>query len=420
MTTTGTRDALEAVYRTEARRVLATLIRLLGDFDAAEEALHEAFAVAAERWPRDGTPANPYSWLVSTGRFKTVDRRRRQARLAGVLPELAARADTEPEPAMPEQIQDDELRLIFTCCHPALAPDARIALTLREVGGLTTEEIARAYLAPAPTIAQRIVRAKAKIRDEAIPYEVPARAELPARIESTLQVVYLIFNEGYAATHGPSLTRDNLCVEAIRLGRLVVELLDEPEALGLLALMLLHEARRATRIDAAGDLILLEDQNRSLWDRGRIAEAQGLIERALVSRRVGPYILQAAIAAVHAEAPSAGKTDWAQIVGLYDVLHRIDSSPVVALNRAAAIGMRDGPEAGLAAIEAVLAQGGLDDYHLAHAARADMQRRLGLAEAARASYQRALELTRQPAERRFLQARLAQLAAEHSPPGRRS
>jgi RNA polymerase sigma-70 factor (ECF subfamily) len=412
VSTASARDALEAAYRTEARRVLATLIRLLGGFEAAEEALHEAFAAAAEQWPREGVPANPYSWLVSTGRFKTIDRWRRQARLAGALPELTAQAESASEPAMPEHIQDDELRLIFTCCHPALAPDARIALTLREVGGLTTEEIARAYLAPAPTIAQRIVRAKAKIRDEAIPYEVPGRAELPARVESALQVVYLIFNEGYSATRGPSLMRDDLCAEAIRLGRLVVELLDEPEALGLLALMLLHEARRLTRVDAAGDLILLENQDRSLWDRGRIAEAQGLIERALGSRRIGPYVLQAAIAAVHAEAPSAGETDWAQIVALYDVLRRVDPSPVVALNRAAALGVRDGPEAGLAAIEAVQRQGGLDGYHLAHAARADMQRRLGLAEAARASYERALELTRQPAERRFLQARLAELDAE--------
>jgi RNA polymerase sigma-70 factor (ECF subfamily) len=411
MRTAGAPDALEVTYRTEARRVLATLIRLLGGFDAAEEALHEAFAAAAEQWPREGVPANPYAWLVSTGRFKTIDRWRRQARLAGALPELVALADTKPEPAMPEHIQDDELRLIFTCCHPALAPDARIALTLREVGGLTTEEIARAYLAPAPTIAQRIVRAKAKIRNEAIPYEVPARAELPARVESALQVVYLIFNEGYAATQGPSLTRDDLCAEAIRLGRLVVELLDDSEALGLLALMLLHEARRSTRVDAAGDLILLENQNRSLWDRAGIAEAQGLIERALVSRRVGPYLLQAAIAAVHAEAPSFGETDWARIVGLYDNLLRVDPSPVAALNRAVALGMRDGPDAGLASIEAVLKQGGLDDYHLAHSARADLQRRVGLAQAARASYQRAIELTRQPAERRFLQARLAQLAA---------
>jgi RNA polymerase sigma-70 factor (ECF subfamily) len=344
MSTADTRAALEAAYRTEARRVLATLIRLLGGFDAAEEALHDAFAAAAAQWPREGVPENPYSWLVSTGRFKTLDRRRRQARLAGVLPELAALVSTEP--AMPEHIQDDELRLIFTCCHPALAPDARIALTLREVGGLTTEEIARAYLTRAPTIAQRIVRAKAKIRDEAIPYEVPARAELPARIESALHVVYLIFNEGYAATEGPSFTRDDLCAEAIRLGRLVVEVLDEPEALGLLALMLLHEARRASRVDAAGDVMLLENQNRSLWDRGRIAEAQALIERALVSRRVGPFVLQAAIAAVHAEAPSTAETDWAQIVALYEVLRRVDPSPVVALNCAAALGMRCWSKAG--------------------------------------------------------------------------
>jgi RNA polymerase sigma-70 factor, ECF subfamily len=405
------RAALEAAYRTEKRRVLATLIRLLGGFEAAEEALQEAFAAAADWWPRDGIPENAYAWLVSTGRFRTIDRWRRQARLAGALPELAALADAAPEPAVPEPIQDDELRLTFICCHPALAPDARIALTLREVGGLTTEAIARAYLTPAPTVAQRIVRAKAKIRDEALPYDVPARAELPVRLDSVLRVIYLIFNEGYAATEGPSLTRADLCAEAIRLGRLVVELLEDPEALGLLARMLLHEARRAARVDSAGDLVLLEDQDRALWDRGRIAEAQGLIERAMASRRIGPYALQAAIAAVHAEAPSAAETDWAQIAALYDVLLRVDSSPVVALNRAVALGMRDGSEAGLAAIEAVLGQGGLDGYHLAHAARADMQRRLGLAEAARASYQRALELTRQPAERRFLRARLAQLAA---------
>jgi RNA polymerase sigma-70 factor (ECF subfamily) len=407
------RDALETVYRTESRRVLATLIRLLGGFDAAEEALHEAFAAAAEQWPREGIPTNPYSWLVSTGRFRTLDRRRRLARFAGILPELTALAAVrDTEPPIPEEIHDDELRLIFTCCHPSLAPDARIALTLREVGGLTTEEIARAYLAPAPTIAQRIVRAKAKIRDESIPYEVPARAELPARIESALRVVYLIFNEGYAATQGPSLTRDDLCAEAIRLGRLVVELLDDPEALGLLALMLLHEARRGARADAAGDIVLLEDQDRSRWDRAQIAEAQALIERARLARRVGPYLLQAAIAALHAEAPSAGATDWAQIVALYEVLARVDPSPVVALNRAAALGMRDGPAAGLAAIEAAIQAGGLDDYHLAHAARADMQRRLGLTEAARASYQRALELTHQPAERRFLQARLDGLSTK--------
>jgi RNA polymerase sigma-70 factor (ECF subfamily) len=412
MNEAGTRELLAVVYRSQARRVLATLVRLLGGFEAAEEALHDAFAAAAEQWPHKGVPENPYAWLVSSGRFKTIDRWRRQARLTDALPELAALADAEPEPAPAGPIEDDELRLIFICCHPALAPDARIALTLREVGGLTSEQIARAYLTPTPTIAQRIVRAKAKIRDLALPYEVPARDELPARLESVLQVLYLIFNEGYAASEGPSLTRDDLCAEAIRLSRILVQLLDEPEALGLLALMLLHEARRGARIDAAGDLSLLEHQDRALWNRERISEAEGLIERALHARRIGPYLLQAAIAAVHVEAPNAAATDWPQIVGLYDVLRRVDPSPVVALNRAVAVGMRDGPEVGLAAIEAVLAQGGLDDYHLAHAARADMQRRLGLSEAARVSYTRALELTRQPAERRFLEIRLSELSAE--------
>lgn len=411
MSLVAARDALEGAYRTDKRRVLATLIRLLGGFDAAEEALHEAFAAAATQWPRDGVPANPHAWLVSTGRFKMIDRWRRQARLTAALPDLVALTGAEEPPAMPQLISDDELRLIFICCHPSLPPDARAALTLREVGGLSTEEIARAYLAPAPTIAQRIVRAKGKIRDEAIAYEIPGRADLPARIDSVLQVIYLIFNEGYAATEGPNLIRADLSTEAIRLGRLVIGLLPEPEAFGLLALMLLHDARRTTRVDAAGDIVLLEHQDRSLWARGLIAEAQGLIDQALTSRRAGPYLLQAAIAGLHAQAPSTDDTDWAQIVALYDVLHRLAPSPVVALNRAAAVGMRDGPEAGLAAIEAVLEQGGLDGYHLAHAARADMQRRLGLADAARLSYQRALKLARQPAERRFLEARLAQLAA---------
>lgn len=409
MNTAGAHDALDSAYRTESRRVLATLLRLLGTFDAAEEALHEAFLAAAEQWPRQGVPINRYSWLVSAGRFRTIDRWRRQERLSHALPEFAATLDPTPEPVMPELIQDDELRLIFICCHPALAPDARVALTLREVGGLTTEEIARAFLAPTPTIAQRIVRAKARIRDDAIPYEIPQRAELPARIDSVLHVIYLIFNEGYSATEGPNLTRADLCIEAIRLGRLMLELLDEPEALGLLALMLLHDARRATRVDAAGDLVLLDDQDRSLWDRGQIAEAQRLIEQAFATRRIGTYVLQAAIVAVHAVAPSVEQTDWAQIVALYDVLSRADPSPVVALNRAAALGMRDGPEAGLAAIDAVMEHGSFDGYHLSHAVRADMQRRLGLVEAARGAYQRALELTRQPAERRFLLGRLRQL-----------
>jgi len=414
MTTACARDALEAAYRAEARRVLATLIRLLGGFEPAEEALHEAFAAAAEQWPREGVPPNPYGWLVSTGRFRVISRWRRQARVNGALPELMALGELYVEEASPAVIQDDELRLIFTCCHPALRPDARIALTLREVGGLTTEEIARAYLTPTPTIAQRIVRAKAKIKEEALPYEVPDRADLPARLESALAVIYLIFNEGYAATEGPSLTRPDLSNEAIRLARLLNALLGpagEAEALGLLALLLLHDARRATRVNAAGDLVLLEDQDRSLWDRAQMAEARGLLERALGLRRVGPYVLQAAIADLHAEAPSTAATDWPQIVALYDVLRRVDPSPVVALNRAVALGMRDGAQAGLDAVERVMAEGGLDGYHLAHAARAELQRRLGLFERGKASYQRALDLARQPAERRFLQGRLDLLAA---------
>jgi RNA polymerase sigma-70 factor, ECF subfamily len=406
------RVALEASYRTEARHVRATLVRVLGGLDEAEEALHEAFTAAAERWPLSGVPANPYGWLVSAGRFKTVDRWRRQARVDSALPELARLIEAEAEWDMPEPeaIEDDQLRLIFTCCHPSLALDARIALTLREVGGLTTEEIAGAYLAPAPTIGQRIVRAKAKIREAAIPYAAPSPAELPVRLAGVLHVVYLIFNEGYAATEGPELTRADLCAEATRLGRLVVELLPEPEALGLLALMLLHEARRAARVDASGDLVLLEDQDRSRWDRQRIAEARNLVEPSLIAGRLGPYGLQAAIGLTHAVAPCFGETDWVQIVGLYDLLQCVAPSPVVALNRAAAVGMRDGPNAGLAAVEAVLEAGGLDDYLWAHAARAEMQRRLGLDEAARAAYQRALALTQQGSERRFLEMRLRQLA----------
>lgn len=412
MSTVAAREALESTYRADARRVLATLIRLLGDFDAAEEAMHDAFAVAADRWPRDGVPENPYAWLVSTGRFRSIDRRRRQANLERLNKEILTTAaeagvgETAEEALVDRVIPDDELRLLFTCCHPVLATDAQIALTLREVAGLTTEEIARAYVVSPPTIAQRIVRAKAKIRASAVPYEVPGRAELAERVHSVLAVVYLIFNEGYLSTSSACPSREDLAVEALRLGRLVMELLDDPEALGLVALMTLHEARRSTRVDAAGDLVLLEDQDRSRWDRDRIAEAQSLIVRALSMRRVGPYVLQAAIAALHAEAPTFAETDFAQIVSLYDLLCRIDATPVVALNRAVAIAMRDGPEAGLEAVEGVIARGGLDGYALAHAALGDLHRRLGHAASARACYGRALELTRQPAEQRFLAGRL--------------
>ncbi|MFO0605765.1 MAG: sigma-70 family RNA polymerase sigma factor [Polyangiales bacterium] len=408
MSSVAARDALEAAYRNEARRVLATLIRLLGSFDAAEEAMHEAFAAAAEQWPRDGVPANPSAWLVSTARFRSVDRHRRRARLDGAL-RREADAPAGHDPGLDAgPLADDELRLIFTCCHPALPPEARVALTLREVAGLTTEEVARAWLVPAATVAQRIVRAKARIRDEAIPYEVPGRAELPARVGSVLAVVYLIFNEGYFATEGPALVREALCAQAIRLGRLVAGLLDDPEARGLLALMLLHESRRAARVDEAGDLVLLEHQDRARWDRALIAEARAMAASAL-GRRAGPYALQAAIAAVHAGAPSFAETDQARIVTLYDALLRVAPSPVVALNRAVAVAMRDGPAAGVAAVEAAMAAGGLDRYSFAHAARADLLRRLGRDDDARASYALALSLTRQPAERRFLEARLRAL-----------
>ena len=408
----GVRETVDAVYRTDSRRVLATLIRLLGDFDLAEEALHDAFTAAVECWPRDGVPANPRAWLVSTGRFKAIDGMRRRARFDASLVELARRLDADTgDPAAwdEESVADDRLRLIFTCCHPALPPDAQIALTLREACGLTTEEIARAFLTGPSTLAQRIVRAKAKIRDAGIPYQVPARADLPDRLDSVLHVVYLVFNEGYSASSGVSLTRHDLSGEAIRLGRLLSELLPEPEVVGLLALMLLHEARGAARTSPTGELILLGDQDRSLWKRDLIAEGAALVERALSSRRFGPYTLQAAIAAVHAEAPDAAATDWAQIVGLYDVLARADPSPVVELNRAAAVAMRDGPLAGLTLIDAILARGDLADYFPVHSARADLCRRLGRRAEARASYERALGLTRLEPERRFLERRLGEL-----------
>ncbi|MGD8379707.1 MAG: RNA polymerase sigma factor [Gammaproteobacteria bacterium] len=405
------RATLDDVYRSESRRVLATLIRLLGDFDLAEEAMHEAFRVALEQWQRDGVPNNPRAWLVSTGRFKAIDRIRRAARFDH-LEENDDRLEALSEDfELPddEEIEDDRLRLIFTCCHPALASDAQVALTLREVCGLTTEEIAAAFLTSAPTLAQRIVRAKAKIRDAKIPYEVPGPEALPERLEDVLRVIYLVFNEGYSASSGEAVTRHDLSDEAIRLGRLLVELLPEPEALGLLALMLLHESRRGARTDAAGDLVLLEDQDRSLWDRELISEGIALVERALLSRRIGPYMIQAAISASHAEAPDAAATDWGQIVALYDALLKLEPSPIVELNRAVAVAMRDGPEAGLALVDALLAAGQLADYRLAHAARADFCRRLGRRDEARAAYATALSLTHQGPERRFLERRLAEV-----------
>jgi RNA polymerase sigma-70 factor, ECF subfamily len=408
-----TRARVEEVYRSESRHVLATLIRLLGDFDLAEEALHEAFVAAVEQWPRDGVPANPRTWLVSAGRFKAIDVIRRRARYDASLSELAKSMETttgEITEQDDESVADDRLRLIFTCCHPALSPEAQVPMTLREVCNLTTEEIARAFLTKPATIAQRIVRAKAKIRDAGIPYEVPSPAGLPERLDNVLRVVYLVFNEGYSASSGTSLTRADLSGEAIRLGRLLLELLPEPEVMGLLALMLLQESRRAARTSPTGDLVLLEHQNRSLWNRAQITEGITLVERALSSRRFGPYTIQAAIAAVHAEAPDTGKTDWAQIVGLYDILTRADPSPVVELNRAVAVGMRDGPLAGLVLIDHILNRGDLNNYHLAHSARADLCRRLGKIEDARVSYKRALALAQQEPERRFLERRLAELS----------
>jgi RNA polymerase sigma-70 factor, ECF subfamily len=404
------RERVDAIYRSDSRRVLATLIRLLGDFDLAEEALHDAFAAAVEHWAERGIPANPRTWLISTGRFKAIDRLRQDARFESADVSALGRLEATDMPDLDgDGVEDDRLRLIFTCCHPALSPDAQIALTLREVCGLTTEEVAHAFLTPPPTLAQRIVRAKGKIRDARIPYEIPSRADLPARLDSVLYVIYLVFNEGYLASSGASLTRADLSGEAIRLARLLVELLPEPEAMGLLALMLLHEARRSSRTTHSGEMILLEDQDRSLWDRAQIEEGVGLVERALASHRFGPYTLQAAIAAVHAEASSASATDWPQIVGLYDVLLRTDPSPVIELNRAAAIAMRDGPELGLALIDAILVRGDLTEYHLAHAARGDLCRRIGRVEEAIRAYERALELSNQEAERRFIAKRLGEL-----------
>jgi RNA polymerase sigma-70 factor (ECF subfamily) len=406
------RNAVDAVYRSDSRQIFATLVRLLGDFDLAEEALHEAFTAALEQWPRDGVPANPRAWLVSTGRFKAIDAIRRRARFAPLPDDIDERlvADPDDSAAWDDQsVKDDRLRLIFTCCHPALSLDAQVALTLREVCGLTTEEIARAFLTAAPTLAQRIVRAKAKIRNARIPYEIPSAAELPDRLDAVLRVIYLVFNEGYSASSGGALTRSDISGEAIRVGRLLVDLLPEPEALGLLALMLLHDSRRVARASACGELILLDDQDRSLWNRDYIAEGSALAERALASRQVGPYTIQAAIAAVHANAPSAAATDWAQIVALYDLLARAEPSPVVELNRAVAVAMRDGPAAGLEQVDAILARGDLDNYHLAHAARADLCRRLGRNAEARFSYERALSLTQQEPERRFLERRLEEL-----------
>ncbi len=405
------REHLDALYREESGRIRATLIRLLGDFDLAEDAVHDAFAAALEKWPKDGVPENPRAWLVSAGRFKAIDTLRRRARFDAsqekIAEEIEARQGREAE--KDESIEDDRLKLVFTCCHPSLAPEGRVALTLREVCGLTTEEIARAFLTTAPTLAQRIVRAKSRIREEHIPYQVPPAEELPERLAAVLQVVYLVFNEGYLASSGSSLMRADLSEEAIRLGRLLLALLPEPEVMGLLALMLLQESRRAARTSPAGELVLLEHQDRTLWNRGHIAEGIALVEQALISRRFGPYTLQAAIAAVHAEAPTAESTDWPQIVALYTALAQAAPSPVVELNRAIAVAMRDGPEAGLALVDALLARGELATYHLAHSARADLCRRLGRKMEARAAYARAIELTQLEPERRFLEKRLGEL-----------
>lgn len=406
------REKVDEIYRLESRRVLATLIRLLGDFDLAEEALHEAFTTALEQWGQEGLPKNPRTWLVSVGRFKAIDNIRRRARFDSSLAQIANELGPTTENPFAdeaEDIEDERLRLIFTCCHPALSPDAQIALTLRTVCGFTTEEIAHAFLTPPPTIAQRIVRAKSKIRDAHIPYEVPSHADLPDRLDTVLHVIYLVFNEGYSASFGDSLTRHDLSAEAIRLGRLLVELLPEPEAVGLLALMLLQESRRAARTSPTGELILLNEQDRTLWDRAQITEGLRLIQQALASRRFGPYTIQAAIAAVHARATTADATDWNQIVALYDILIQAEPSPVIELNRAVAVAMRDGPEAGIVIIESILARGDLNEYHFIHSAHADLCRRLGKTAEARTSYERALQLSQQKSEREFLERRLREL-----------
>ena len=403
-------EKLVAIYSSDSRRILATLIRLVGDFDIAEDALHEGFKAALEKWPSEGVPANPIAWLISAGRFKAIDSLRRVARLNSsqdAIAEQLYRSDSDPDDD--ENIEDDRLRLIFTCCHPALPPEARLALTLREVCGLTTEEIARAFLTAPSTLAQRIVRAKVKIRDTRIPYQVPSPTELPERLDTVLQVVYLVFNEGYYASSGAALTRSDLTGEAIRLGRLLLELLPDPEVIGLLALMLLQESRRIARTSPAGELILLEDQDRTLWNRDQITEGKNLVERALASNKFGPYAVQAAIAAVHADAAAPADTNWSRIVRLYDMLLRAQPSPVIELNRAVAVAMRDGPEIGLALIDGILARGELLDYHLSHAARADLCRRLGRTDEARISYERAIQLSQLEPERRFLQRRLQAL-----------
>lgn len=416
---TSLRAAVEELYRTQSRQVLATLIRLLGDFDAAEEALHEAFTVAVEQWEREGIPANPRAWLVSTGRFKAIDGMRRRARFDASLEELARQLETatislDAESFDGQSVEDDRLRLIFTCCHPALTPEAQIAMTLREVCGLTTEEIARAFLTKPATIAQRIVRAKAKIRDARIPYEVPPQEDLPGRVDAVLRVVYLVFNEGYSASSGDAVTRHDLSGEAIRLARVLVQLLPDPETIGLLALLLLQDSRRDARVSESGDVILLEDQDRTRWNREHITEGVTLVQRALSMGEVGPYAIQSAIASVHAQAASAAATDWRRIVDLYDLLLKAEPSPVVELNRAVAVAMLHGPDAGLRLIDDLFARGELQAYHLAHAARADFCRRLGRTDDARRAYKQALGLTRQEPERRFLERRLLEVSGQGS------